>query len=356
MKHAAALILCAITLTACAHTLPQNVTKPSQSDSSVHDTSDIDALKAAFLEKAAAVKINEASVTFTDASGDGTTEITVEKCPSSVFNLYASFTTLWYEAGGHVTGCIGGASASALYTECIGRDITKDDGMTVAALTASGKSWDIETIIASKPELLICSTAMMGYSTLKAPAAAAGIPLVAVDYDDFSDYLKWFKVFCNLAGKPELWDSVALRTLDEVTSVLAACPTENNPSVFCMFAASDSLKANTSETVLGGMISAMHAKNIVDFSGAERIAVNLETVYAADPDIILVQCHSDVESAKELVNRLYGNDPVWQSLDAVKTGRVYYLEPSLFHNKPNSRFSEAYRRLAEYLYPDKKFE
>ena len=52
---------------------------------------------------------------------------------------------------------------------------------------------------------------------------------------------------------------------------------------------------------------------------------------------------------------IYGSNPVWQSLKAVKEGKVYYLEKSLFHNKPNSRFAEAYQKLAAILYPDTTF-
>jgi len=51
-----------------------------------------------------------------------------------------------------------------------------------------------------------------------------------------------------------------------------------------------------------------------------------------------------------LVERLVGGSPVWQSLDAVKAGRVFYLDKTLFHNKPNRRFAEAYAMLAEMLY------
>ena len=119
---------------------------------------------------------------------------------------------------------------------------------------------------------------------------------------------------------------------------------------------SESLQANTSSTVVGGMINAMNAKNIVDSwgdtSGAERLDINLDTVYAADPDIIVIQCHAGVEEAQEQVETLYGDNPVWNSLRAVKDGRVYYLEKTLFHNKPNSRFAEAYSRLEAILYPD----
>lgn len=338
-----------------ADTAAQTDTEAAETDSV--DTAAAEALRASFLEKADAVVVNEDSVTFTDASGKDS--VTIQKNPQKVVNLYASFTTLWYEAGGEVAGLIGGDSSVALYEEYIGRDITADAGVTTVATSSSGKKWDTETIVALQPDLIICSTAMSGYKTIEAPAEAAGIPVIAMRYNDFSDYLMWFKVFANLTGHTELWEEVALKSLDEVVDVLLACPTENTPRVFSMFSSADNLQANTSGTVVGGMIDAMHAKNIVDeWEGAsegERLDINLETVFAADPDIILVQCHAGKEDAEALVASLYGDNPVWQSLTAVQNGKVFYLEKSLFHNKPNSRFAEAYKVLAGYLYPDLTF-
>ena len=314
-------------------------------------------LKATFLKLADEVVVDDDSVTFQDASGD--TPVTIRKNPQKVVNLYASFTTLWYEAGGTVVGCIGGSSSQELYKEYIGRDITEDAGMTIAATSSSGKKWDTETILALQPDLIICSTAMSGYSTIQAPAEAAGIPVIAMSYNDFSDYLKWFKVFCNLTGQPELWESVALKALDEVVEVLAEIPESDHPTVFSMFSGSESLQANTSSTVVGGMVNAMQAVNIVDgwdnSTGAERLDINLETVFAANPDIITVQCHAGADAAREQVEELYGDNAVWQSLKAVQNDKVYYLEKTLFHNKPNSRFAEAYQKLAEILYPDVEF-
>lgn len=316
-------------------------------------------LRAQFLAEADKVVVTDDAVTFSDASVTDGGTITIAKNPEKTLNLYASFTTLWYEAGGTVIGCIGGSSSVELYREYIGRDITQDEGVTVVATSSAGKNWDVETIIEMNPDLIICSTAMSGYSTIQAPAAAAGIPLIAVSYDDFSDYLKWFKVFCNINGQPELWDSIAMKALDEVLDVLLEAPAEDNPTVFSMFSGSNSLQANTSNTVVGGMIDALNAANIVDTwentTGAERLDINLETVFAANPDVIVVQCHAGAEAAQAQVEELYGDNPVWQSLDAVKNGRVYYLEKTLFHNKPNSRFAEAYQKLAEILYPDTAF-
>ena len=317
-----------------------------------------EALRQEFLAEANKVEVSEDAVTFLDAVSNEVA-ITIPKNPQKVVNLYGSFTTLWYEAGGKVIGCIGGKSTTALYKEYIGRDITGDEGVTVVAEATSGKKWDTETIISLQPDLIICSKAMSGYATIEAPAKAANIPVIVVNYDDFSDYLKWFKVFCNLNGQPQLWDEVAMKALDEVVAALVECPQEGSPTVFSMFSGAESLQANTSNTVVGGMITAMNGENIVDSwedaAGAERLDINLETVYMANPDIILVQCHAGAEAAKEQVAEFYGEDVVWQSLKAVKEGKIFYLEKELYHNKPNSRFAEAYQKLAQILYPETEF-
>ena len=178
MKKLLAMILClcllAGALAACTGTNPDTPDNTSGSDDSgtttgentetpPDDNDDNDkneALKAAFKEKFLAeaneVTVNEDSVTFKDATSTDGSTITIKKNPAKVVNLYASFTTLWYEAGGSVIGCIGGDSSQALYTEYIGRDITTDEGMTVVATSSSGKKWDTETIIALEPDLIIC--------------------------------------------------------------------------------------------------------------------------------------------------------------------------------------------------------
>jgi len=322
------------------------------SEEALSAETEAEAIRRTFLAKADEVTVTDSHVIFTDGTGR---IVTAEKDPQRTVILYSSFTTLWYEAGGDAVGCIGGNTASSLYRGFIGRDITQDHGMTVVSTASMAKKWDVESIFALRPDLIICSAAMNGYATVQAPAAATNTPVIVMEYDDFSDYLKWFKVSCHLSGHPELWESVAMKALDEVVDVLLSCPKTNTPSVLCMFSGAESLSANTSYTVVGGMITAMNAANIADAwentAAAERLDINLETVYAADPDIILVQCHAGADTARELVERLYGSNPVWQSLTAVKEGRVFYLEKNLFHNKPNSRFAKAYVSLAEYLYP-----
>lgn len=314
--------------------------------STVNDTATD--LRADFLAGADDVEVTATSVIFTDASGRERIEIAKEPAETAV--LYASLTTLWYEAGGAVSGCIGSTSARELYAEVIGRDITLDAGMEVLATSAAAKNWNLEAMIAASPDLIIVSTAMNGYATIAPAATAAGIPVIAVEYNDFADYLKWFKVFCHLTGHPELWESVALAALDAVMATLEAIPAGDAPAVLALFAGSESLQADTASTVLGEMLTLVGARNVIGDAEGERVDVNLEQIYAADPDTILILCHGSVEQAAAQVEASVGGNPVWRSLRAVKAGNVHYLERGLFHNKPNSRFALAYEKLVTILY------
>lgn len=329
---------------------------PSNEKAPSHDIIAGESIRQTMLQKAQDVEISQTTVMFTDASGQ---RLCVEKTPQSVCILFPSLATLWYEAGGVASMVIGGEAYQQQYITYIGRDITQDSGMAIAASAPNAKKWDIETILAGKPDLIICSTSMYGYATISSPAKVAGIPVIAVDYNDFSDYLKWFRVFSAITGCEELWESIALKALDEVVSILEKCPKDRNPSVFCMFSSSTGLDANTSNTVIGDMICSMNASNITDKwenrSQASRLAINLETVYASEPDMILIQCHAGTDVAQSALEMQFSDNAVWNAIAAVREGKVFFLDRDLFHNKPNRRFAEAYRLLASLIYPDIEF-
>lgn len=345
---ASALTLSVGLISACDEENTSTTTKVSYDDTEIRNE---------FLADANEVVINEKTVTFTDASGRE--EITINKNPKKVMNLYSSFTTLWYEAGGEVDYCIGGKSAIDLYKEYIGRDITKDEGVTVCASSGAGSKWSTEKLINYQPDLIICSTSMSGYSTISSPASAAEIPVIAVSYNDFSDYLKWFKVFSAITGHEDLYESVALNALNEVLDVIEECSYLEGPEVLSLFSGASSFSVNTEYTLVGSMIEILGGKNVASSwsnpTKTERLEINLETIYNANPAMILIQCHSDDKTVSDALKTLYGSNAVWNSIDAVKNEKIYFLTKTLYHNKPNSKFALAYQNLAKVLYPEHNF-
>ena len=311
-------------------------------------------IKNELLKAADEVKITETDVIFQDDSGRDV--ISIKKNPQKVAVLYGSHACLWTEAGGEVKIGIGGKSAEALYKDQIGRNFLEDEGVVTIATSSSAKNWDIEAILAKQPDLIVCSTAMHGYSTISAPAEAANIPVIAITYSGVGDYLKWFKVFCNINSKPELWDSIANKTVEDITHIIESAPTENTPRVLSILPKADAISANLPASDMGVIINQLHAINVVDDlsgdSSAVRVDIDLETMLATNPDMIFVQCIRSEEDAREVMASHFQDNPVWNSLDAVKNDKVYYMPKRLFHNRPNHEYNESYKMMFELLYPD----
>lgn len=299
-------------------------------------------LKEYYLSAANEVKFDEEQVYFQDDFK----EIVLPRGLDNVTILYPSYTTLWYEAGGSAQAIIGGKTAGELYLEQIGRDITLDEGVTIVANSALGSNWSVEKIMALKSDLIIASSSMSGYKTIYKPAQAAGIPVISVTYEDFSDYLKWFKVFAYVGGQEELWEEVALKTLDKVIEIVMASNAQTK--VLSLFSGPSSILANTNNSLMGNMLEELGATNIVKVNDtSERIEINLEYIIQEDPDLILVTCHASEEEARFFLESSLGSNPLWNSLRAVKEGKVIFLSKLLFHNKPNSQFAKSYQQLAD---------
>lgn len=307
-----------------------------------------------YLNKSEDVKVTDTHVIFTD-DGSGE-EMSVAKNPKKVAVLFGSMASLWYEAGGTVQIGVGGESAITTYKEQIGRDITQDEGFVVVTESSSGTNWDVETIIAEEPDLIVCSVGMKGYSTISGPAAAAGIPVIGINYDSVQDYLKWFKVFCNLNSKPELWDEVAEKTANDIIDIVSKVPeVEKAPTAIILVISSGKLRAYSLDSQPGVMLNELGGINVLDPNG-EGFAttdINVEEIYALDPDIIFLSGFGDV--TMDTLLEMQKDNPVWDSLRAVKDGKLYFLDKSLFHNKANHLYNESYRTMAQYLYPDVEF-
>ena len=92
---------------------------------------------------------------------------------------------------------------------------------------------------------------------------------------------------------------------------------------------------------------------IVKFGGsslasAEQFA-RVKAIVEADPDYIFITCMGDFEEGKAQMESNFSSNPIWDTLQAVKNGRCFYLEKELFHYKPNARWGESYEVLAQLL-------
>ncbi len=183
--------------------------------------------------------------------------------------------------------------------------------------------------------------------------------MIGIDYDDVQDYLKWFKVFCNLNNQPQLWDEIAEFTANGIISIVSAVPeVEEAPTAVILVVSSDTLKAYTGESQPGTILKELGGVNLADPNNdatSSNMEISLEDLYALDPDILFLSWYNEPGEMYDQLMDMVGDNPVWKELRANKENRFYQLDKSLFHNKANHMYDQAYRTLAQYLYPDCEF-
>jgi iron complex transport system substrate-binding protein len=99
------------------------------------------------------------------------------------------------------------------------------------------------------------------------------------------------------------------------------------------------------------LIAAAGGINLFGSHGGQSPWITISDVAAADPDVILVApCGYDVAKTREEM-RVLDSDPAWQTLRAVREGRLYIADGNAFFNRPGPRLVESAEILAEILHP-----
>lgn len=294
------------------------------------------ALLAALLAGCAGEKPG-AGVTFTDDLGR---EVTVEST-GRVACLLGSFADVWYLAGGEVIAAA-------------------DDAWEDFDLPLSGdavnlghtKNLSLEALFAAEPDFVIASSNTEGNVQWMPTLEAAGIPTAYFDVSDFDDYLRMLKLCTDLTGREDLYEQNGLAVREQIDEAIArAADRGTSPKVLYLRASATSIRAKNSRgSVLGEMLAALGCVNIADTDASLLEALSMEHILLEDPDFIFfVQLGDDDAGTRENLERFFAENPAWASLTAVREGRVYHLDKTLYNMKPNDRWGEAYLALEEIL-------
>ena len=179
-----------------------------------------------------------------------------------------------------------------------------------------------------------------------------GYAVLYLQADTFDDYLRVLELCTQLTGQTENYERYGASVQEQVDAALARTD-GSEPSVLYVRASGSSCKARGSEgTVLGEMLAALGCRNIADNEGNGLLdELSIEAIIAEDPEYIFVVYYGSKQAeAETLLEETLLSNPAWAELSAVREGRCFVLDKSLYHLKPNARWGEAYENLANILY------
>ncbi|HII4441802.1 TPA: heme ABC transporter substrate-binding protein IsdE [Clostridium perfringens] len=128
---------------------------------------------------------------------------------------------------------------------------------------------------------------------------------------------------------------------------------EEKKDVLLVFAAPGSMMIATSSSYIGNLVDKVGANNIVKDDKKPFVSYSNEEIVKLNPDMVLVMTHGMPEQAKKMAEEKFASDPAWSRIEAVKEGKVYYLENGYFGMSANLKVTESLDKLGEIIYGEK---
>lgn len=256
--------------------------------------------------------------------------------------LNSSIADLWTLAGGDV---------SITVQDSIDRGFCDEDAILVDG--ASGRGINLEILVASQPQLVLASADTPSHVRVKALMDDLGIPALLIRQDSFDDFLSVFRILTRITGREDLWQEHGPGQKEVVDETIRECQAiGERPRVLFVRAGSAfaSVRAKRAEDhFAAAIIEDLGGVNVADEAEALTESISLESVLAMQPDRIIIVAQGDEEASRRYISSLFSR-PGWSSVKAVMDGQVRFVSKELFNYKPNGRWSEAYRVMAEALY------
>lgn len=275
--------------------------------------------------------------TFTDDLGR---EVSVSS-HKRVAALLGSYADMWVLAGGEL--CAAPDDAFEDFNLTLSDEVISLGGT---------KSLSLELLLSADPDLVLASTNTTQHLEWQEALTSAGVAVAYFDVACFEDYLRVLKICTEITGQEKSYEQYGEGLKERIETVLARCKDKKAPRVLFMRASAASIRAKGNKgNVLGEMLMGFGCTNIADTDDQLLENLSVESIALQDPDKILVlPVGDDLDTAKQSVEEMFEENPLWKELTAVKNGEIYYLDKHLFNLKPNARWAEAYEELETILY------
>jgi iron complex transport system substrate-binding protein len=182
-----------------------------------------------------------------------------------------------------------------------------------------------------------------------------GAKVVLTQGNSIVDIRKQIELFGKLLEREEKAAELIAK-LDGELAGLKPVSTENAPRVLMVYGAPGTYLAALPHSLAGNLLETAGGRNMAaEFPRLQNYPnyaqLNTERVVEANPDVIMIMTHGNSEEVQQgFVREMEGN-PAWNSLDAVRDGRIHVLPAELFGTNPGTRVAEAVKLLTELLEP-----
>ena len=272
---------------------------------------------------------------------DGQT-VAVKLKPQRVVVGYGSLAKVWDLAGGRAIAVPGGL---------LSRDALPESMRNLPAC-GSPQAPNVEAIAAMQPDLVLLTGHLQRHRDGAEILRGMGIDAVCVNYDNYRDFNDLLDFFCRINGRKLDDVPEAKKVISDVRSVCEKLKGRPAPRCAIFFASASGFSLETGGTNSGIVLEMLGGKNILESRDSRRIKFSYEQLMLEDPDVIFVVTMGKAPALKKKFEKEFASQPAWKMLKAAKNNRVHFLPPPLFLYMAGPDYPEAFRHMANLLYPD----
>ena len=275
--------------------------------------------------------------TITDDNGR---TVSFDKKPERIVVTSASFLEPLYAVGGEV----------------VGRPDSKSKIPEAAkSVTNIGRVYqiDAEKVLALTPDLVILNRGMN--EKLVETLAANHIKTLVIEMKSYEDVKREIGTFATLTGETAKGDELIRKMDADIEAVRTSIPQEKK-RVAIIHSTGQGLSVQLDGSIAGSIANMLGWENTA--AGMPTLDKNpdaapysMETLVAQNPDIIFVTSMGEEAEIRASMEAMFAESPAWQSVSAVRDGRVYYLPQEMFLFSPGIDYPKAVQYMARLVYP-----
>lgn len=210
---------------------------------------------------------------------------------------------------------------------------------------------DMEIVMSLKP------TDVLSVTTLQYEVedyyTQTNTPVTFLDLESVDGLLESILYLGEQYNRMEAAEEIVAKFDQQIEEIETETADKEAPSVLILLGVPGSYLVATENSYLGDLAKRAGAVNV--FPGEDDVeysSANTEYLQQTNPDVILRAAHGMPDEVVKMFDKDFAENDVWQHFDAVKNGRVYDLEETLFGTTANLAAYDALVHLLDILYEE----
>jgi len=251
------------------------------------------------------------------------------------------------------------SAAARARIEELGTEVTLvDEYRTTDAAKAApsiGKTYQIDTekLISLSPDLVILNRGMN--EKLIDTLGANGIKTLVLDGKSYDDVKREIGILAALTGEQKKGEELVQKMDSDLDAVRRSIPQEKK-RVAIIHSTGQGLSVQLDGSIAGCIANMLGWENTAAGMPAldknpDAAPYSMETLVAQNPDILFVTSMGNEAEIRASMEAMFADNPAWQSVTAIREGKVYYLPQEMFLFSPGLDYPAAAKYMAGLVYP-----